>query len=248
MEWILVVIFSVLIILVKKNRSKIKGIVGEKIVAQQLEKVILEGYKVLHDVLIKTENGTSQIDHVVISPYGLLVIETKNYKGWIYGKEESDYWTQVIYKGKFKFRNPIKQNWGHICALKAVLPDYKDVPFHSIIVIAGSAAMKTMHDIRTKVIYPDMLSNTILNHRGIQKLKEEDIEKIYQSLKSKSINDKKGRREHINNIKKAIEDKAINKVNMKCPYCGSEMVRRTSKFGNFLGCSRFPKCKFTKRI
>ena len=31
MEWILVVIFSVLIILVKKNRSKIKGIVGEKL-------------------------------------------------------------------------------------------------------------------------------------------------------------------------------------------------------------------------
>ena len=247
MGWILGVIFIVSIILIKRNRSKIKGIVGERIIAQQLEKVILEDYKVLHDVLIKTENGSAQIDHIVISPYGLLIIETKNYKGWIYGKEESDYWTQVIYNGKFKFRNPIKQNWGHICALKEVLPEYRDVPFHSIIVIAGSATMKTMHDIRTKVIYPDMLYETILIHRGIQKLKEEDIEKICQLLKSKSIDDKKERREHINHVKRVIEDKAINKVNMKCPYCGSEMVRRTGQFGNFLGCSSFPKCKYTKK-
>lgn len=246
MELILAVIFIVSITLIRKNRSKIKGIVGENIIAKQLEKVMLEDYKVLNDILIKTKNGTTQIDHIVISPYGFLIIETKNYKGWIYGTEESDYWTQVIYKGKFKFRNPIKQNWGHICSLKEVLPEYKDVPFHSIIVIAGSAVMKTIHEIRTKVIYPDMLYETILNHRGITKLKEEDVEKIYQSLKLISVDDKKGRKEHINHVKRLIEDKAMNKVYVKCPYCGSEMVRRSGKFGNFLGCSKFPKCKYTK--
>lgn len=247
MGWLLCAIIIVFIILLKRNRAKIKGIVGERIIAQQLEKVILEDYKVLHDILIQTETGTTQIDHVVISPYGFLIVETKNYKGWIYGSEESDYWTQVIYNGKFKFRNPIKQNWGHICALKEVLPEYKEVPFHSIIVIAGSATMKTMHDIRTKVIYPDMLYETILNHRGIQKLKEEDIEKIYGQLKSISIEDKKGRKEHISHVKRVVDEKEMNRVHAKCPYCGSELIKRTGQFGNFLGCSRYPKCRYTRK-
>lgn len=197
--------------------------------------------------MIKTKNGTTQIDHVVISPYGLMIIETKNYKWWIYGKEESEYWTQVIYKNKYRFRNPIKQNWGHICELKEVLPEYKDVPFYSIIVIAGSAKIKTMHDIQTKVIYPGMLYETILNHRGIQKLKEEDIEKIYQSLMILSCDDKKERKEHIQHVKSIIEEREMKKASAQCPYCGSELVRRPGKFGYFLGCSRFPKCRFTKK-
>lgn len=245
MGWIVGTIVLVFIAMLKINRAKIKGIIGERIIAQQLEKVMLEGYKVLHDILIKTENGTAQIDHVVISPYGFLILETKNYKGWIYGREESDYWTQVIYKGKFKFRNPIKQNWGHICALREVLPEYKEVPFHSIIVIAGSAKIRTMHDIRTKVIYPDMLYGTILNHRGIQQLKEEDVEKIYNVLKSISIVDKKGRKEHISQVKRVIDKNIKNSIDIKCPYCGSELVRRKGQYGNFLGCSRYPKCIYT---
>lgn len=56
------------------------------------------------------------IDHVVISKYGVFVIETKNYRGWIIGNEKSEYWTQVIYKRKERLYNPIKQNYGHIKA------------------------------------------------------------------------------------------------------------------------------------
>ena len=38
-------------------------------------------YKVLNDVMVRTQNGkTSQIDHIVVSAYGIFVIETKNYR------------------------------------------------------------------------------------------------------------------------------------------------------------------------
>lgn len=245
MVWVSGAIVLIIIILLKINRAKIKGIIGEKIIAQQLEKVILEGYKILNDILIQTKNGTAQIDHIVISPYGLLVIETKNYKGWIYGREESEYWTQVIYKGKFKFLNPIKQNWGHICALREALPEIKEVPIYSIIVMAGSAKIKTMHDIHTKVIYPDMLYETILNHRGIQQLRGDDVEKIYSTLKSISIIDKELRAGHITQVKKVIDKKNKNSIDKKCPYCGSDLVRRKGQYGNFWGCSTYPKCRYT---
>ena len=34
----------------------------------------------------------------------------------------------------------------------------------------------------------------------------------------------------------------------KCPRCGSPMVLRHGRFGKFLACSRFPKCRATKKI
>lgn len=33
-----------------------------------------------------------------------------------------------------------------------------------------------------------------------------------------------------------------------CPLCNSELVERNGKNGSFLGCSSFPKCRFTKNI
>ncbi|MGI2270001.1 topoisomerase DNA-binding C4 zinc finger domain-containing protein [Staphylococcus cohnii] len=36
--------------------------------------------------------------------------------------------------------------------------------------------------------------------------------------------------------------------NEKCPRCNSELVVRTGKNGQFLGCSNYPNCKYTKSI
>ena len=68
-------------------------------------------YRRLHDVIIPSNNGTAQIDHILVSPFGIFVIETKNYKGWIYGSESQSNWTQVIYKSKHNFQNPLL--WMH---------------------------------------------------------------------------------------------------------------------------------------
>ena len=46
--------------------------------------------------MLATKSGTTQIDHVVVSKYGLFTIETKNYRGKIYGDDARDKWTQVI--------------------------------------------------------------------------------------------------------------------------------------------------------
>jgi hypothetical protein len=107
--WLIIIIIAIIL-----SHPKIKGLIGERRVRKQLSKLPTENYKILNDLIIKGRKVTSQIDHIVISPYGIFVIETKNYKGWIHGSEDSEYWTQTFYKYKTKFRNPIKQNWGHI--------------------------------------------------------------------------------------------------------------------------------------
>ena len=81
---ILFVIVIVLIVVYRLNSPKYKGAIGESRVARQLDKLKDEEYKVFNDVLIRTGRGSSQIDHIVISIYGIFVIETKNYSGWIH--------------------------------------------------------------------------------------------------------------------------------------------------------------------
>ena len=50
--------------------------------------------------------------------------------------------------------------------------------------------------------------------------------------------------EHTENIKKMKDDMKNN----ICPRCGSTLVARHGKNGDFMGCSGYPKCRFTKKI
>ncbi len=110
-----------------------------------LRKLNSDKYILMNDVIIPNPNSstnTAQIDHIVLSVYGIFVIETKNYSGWIFGSPNARNWTQVVYHKKNQFQNPIKQNWGHIYALSAYLklPRYK---FHNIVCFVGDAEFKT---------------------------------------------------------------------------------------------------------
>ena len=74
---------------------------------------------------------STQIDHLIVSPYGLFIIETKNHKGFIFGDMDNKIWTQVlngengkrVYGGRthYTFYNPVKQNQGHILELSKQL-------------------------------------------------------------------------------------------------------------------------------
>ena len=87
-------------------KPTIKGWFGEEVIALYLRKLPPDEYTVLNDIILSTENGTTQIDHIVVSVYGVFVIETKNYKGWIFGGEKSAQWTQNIYGKKKQFYEP----------------------------------------------------------------------------------------------------------------------------------------------
>ena len=106
---ILAIIICILAILLFRLLPS-KGKVGEKRVASILKKLPDDSYKVINDLLLSSNGYSTQIDHIIISIYGIFVIETKFYQGWIYGGENSEYWTQNIYGNKYQLRNPIHQN------------------------------------------------------------------------------------------------------------------------------------------
>lgn len=115
-------------------------------------------YYLFKDVLLSTENGTTQIDHVLFSRFGIFVIETKNMKGWIFGEENQTKWTQQIYKHKSYFQNPVYQNFKHKRALESVLnADASTVK--SIVVFIGGATFK--NQMPSNVVYGSGLKKFI---------------------------------------------------------------------------------------
>lgn len=123
------------------NSPIAKGFVGELGVRFALSKLDKEDFRVLHNITLSDGKKTTQIDHVVIGRTGIFVIETKNYKGWIFGSENSAKWTQTIYNSKRQFQNPIRQNYGHIKMLEHYFPGYKQ-PMVSIISFSGNSTLK----------------------------------------------------------------------------------------------------------
>jgi hypothetical protein len=134
-----------LLLLIKIWRlPSVKGWFGEKLVEWALKRLPATDYHVFHDLYFPRPDGkgTTQVDHLVVSRFGLFVIETKNYQGWIFGSEKQRTWTQSIYKKKFKFQSPLHQNKLHINALAAFL-DLPKSDFHNIIYFIGECTLKT---------------------------------------------------------------------------------------------------------
>jgi hypothetical protein len=247
----LLVIFSVIALLIIfkyiSTSPKHIGAIGESRVAHQLIKLDKNRYSVLNDVLLKYENVISQIDHIVVSIYGIFVIETKNYNGWIFGNENSEYWTQVIYRFKSRFRNPIKQNWSHIFILKKILSDFKNIKYHPIVVFSGNAELKTTESTAT-VTYVEFLYQIIHNKSTEKYLTIDEVNRICNKLHNYSIDKtRKNRIEHSKQIFYHIDERKEFDLKMECPKCGNMLVYREGRFGPFWGCSNFPKCHYTKK-
>jgi restriction system protein len=136
----------ILMILVKfAGTAGFKGWFGEKLVIEAgLKKLDPSLYGHYNDLYLPRPDGqgTTQIDHVVVSPFGIFVIETKNYKGWIFGSEKQRQWTQQIYRAKHRFQNPLHQNYLHIRALAQFL-GVSEKSCRSLVFFIGDAEFKT---------------------------------------------------------------------------------------------------------
>jgi len=124
--------------------ARFKGWLGEASVNRGLRRLDLSQYQLFHDLYLPRPDGkgTTQIDHIVVSPFGVFVIETKNYKGWIFGDEKQRQWTQQIYRRKNRFQNPLHQNQLHVRALMDFLA-MPESAFRSLIFFIGDAIFKT---------------------------------------------------------------------------------------------------------
>lgn len=254
--WWLVLIMAAIPVL-KLFAPIIKGKVGEGVV-NLAAKLRLDPtvYHLIKDVTIPSNKGTTQIDHVIVSRYGLFVIETKNYTGWIYADAKSRKWTQVIFRQKHRFQNPLHQNHGHVRALSELL----DIPLdkiHGVVCFMGDATFKTA--------IPEgvFLAGRYVNHiESFQTpvFSPEEVAGMLETIESGRLRRGfKTNRLHVQQLKArhatyqapawALPESSAE----TCPKCGAEMVLRTAKRGasagnQFWGCSGYPKCRTIKSI
>ena len=223
----------------------IKGKLGEKSVAATLSFLPADEYTVLNDMMFKIGNRTTQIDHIVISTHGIFVIETKNYKGWIYGSSYRDYWTQNIWGNKYSLYNPIFQNQNHIKFLISkfsILHEYRDYIF-PVIVFLRASRLNISGDSNC-VLWRSQL-NRYIKSCPYNVMTRTDCDNIASILSDENISDKNERTTHKQNVNQAIIT-YHNKVNSGiCPRCGGQLVLRSGKCGEFWGCSNFPRCRYT---
>ncbi len=129
-------------------KSERRGMAGEMRVGAHL-RTLPRGYIVLNDFMMPAGDGaTTQIDHIVVSEFGIFVLETKNYSGWIFGDAKRREWVQTLPRGrhrakKSRFQNPIHQNWRHICALADNLGISRDY-FKSVVVFTEGCEFKSV--------------------------------------------------------------------------------------------------------
>jgi len=220
-----------------------KGIVGEFIInifaTWKLDKDV---YHLIKNVTLPTDAGTTQIDHIIVSIYGVFVVETKNLKGWIFGSPNQKMWTQKIYKHTNKFQNPLHQNYKHTKSLQSLL-NLKDSQVHSVIVFIGDSEFKTpMPDNVTfgmgYIRYIESKTEAVLTPKQVVEV----TNAIEDGRLARTF---RNHREHVRHVQTIVAEKAAKNL---CPKCGSTMVlRETKKGGNagkpFWGCSSFPKCR-----
>jgi len=231
-----------------------KGVIGEMQV-NLAAKFLLDKskYTLFKNVTLPTEDGSTQIDHVIVSKYGVFVIETKNMKGWIFGSEKQKTWTQKIYRHTSKFQNPLHQNYKHTQTLQTAL-NIDPTTIFSVVVFVGDSTFKTaMPD---NVVYAGGYIRYIKN-KTQPVLTESEVKDICSNISMDRLKPSlKTHRDHVKHVKtivaekqRPIEVKPVldNAVN-PCPKCGESMVLRTAKRGDnqgkqFWGCSRYPICR-----
>ena len=222
--------------------SSFKGWVGEA-QGSLAAKIRLDSqiYRSINNVTIPTANGTTQIDHVIVSKYGIFVVETKNIKGWIYGDEKQPQWTQVLFGKKYHFQNPLRQNYRHTKALSEFL-GIGHSKIHSVIMFWSECEFKTP-------MPPNVLDRGYSAHIKSKTevlFSDEEVDEICEAINSGRLPKSwSTRRQHLNSLKERLTSDTT------CPKWGGKLVPRTARKGpnagkQFYGCSRFPSCRYTR--
>ncbi|MBU2981269.1 NERD domain-containing protein [Lentibacter algarum] len=238
------------------NTPERKGARGERLVHNALTSVLSEpDYKVLTDLILPIAGGTTQIDHLVLSRFGIFVIETKNMSGWIFGGADQQKWTQVQKRSKRSFQNPLRQNYAHVKAVQKIL-NVDQSTLHNFVVFTGTAEPKTAMPESVAWGLKDL--GKLIALQKMQILTDVQVDTYSKKLRGEALEGTKAmRNEHLKNLEKKVAAKkrtptkipAVSSGQIACPRCGAEMIKRTNRRTGdaFWGCSSFPKCKGTRK-
>lgn len=190
----------------KRNEAKIKGNRGERKLCRSLKRLNLPGkVNVLRDCLFQAEWGTSQIDALAVTRYGIIVCEMKNHQGTIYGTVGESNWTVKVGDNCNDLYSPIKQNNSHVSTLIHLLKDrFPNMRFLPIVVFGAHATLHIQNS-RNKVCNIQNLHKVITRQLGSEVLSDQEVDAVTSFLKEKQITGHNARRNHITRVQLKAE-------------------------------------------
>ncbi|MBX0313342.1 topoisomerase DNA-binding C4 zinc finger domain-containing protein [Planomicrobium glaciei] len=129
--------------------------------------------------------------------------------------------------------------------LEHYFPGYKQ-PMVSIVSFSGNSVLKKV-DVASSHIHVLHTASIVRAIRSYQEtiLSKPAIAAFTEHLEKANIKDPKLKKQHVQTIKETEHRKKRQFSANICPNCGSPLVSRIGKHGNFKGCSSFPTCRFT---
>lgn len=190
------------------SEAERRGAIGEWQMLQHLKSSLPlggdDGYRIIHNVMLEDDNGeTTQIDFIVISKFGVFVIEAKFYHAWIFANASSAQWVATYPNGENrKFQNPLRQNFRHICVISERTGIDRDLII-PIVAFGPRSIFKT--EMPAGVMHFPDVANHILSFNKVV-IKPEQLDEIVDVLTAWNNDIDKAKKEsHSNNLKKKHE-------------------------------------------
>lgn len=141
---LLMKIFASLLFAMTFGNSVWLGRVAEKQLARLLRKTFGRQPLTYQNIVLPTPQGDwTEIDQLLLTPYGIFVLEVKNYRGWIFGSPDQPKWTVQHFRRKHQFMNPLHQNAKH-CRAVASLLSLPLAQIRSVVAFSRRARFKTV--------------------------------------------------------------------------------------------------------
>ena len=260
MEW-----FASLRALLGLDAAINKGIEGEEAVAAKLAEKGWFRVKglCLRNLYLPVPEGTAEIDLLYLTRKGIFVIESKNYTGWIFGREDEPEWSVSVYVGRswlgrtktetHALYNPIWQNAGHVRALEALVGE--EVPLWPVVVFTGRCRLEDVEwDSEDVSVCKLEELPRVLRRTGRKTLSQREVRALYDQLEPYTRASWGQKRAHVRQVRRIEREQAKPwGLPGRCPWCGAELVLRTARQGSnagrrFYGCSRYPDCRYTRDL
>lgn len=193
----------------QQHGIKKAGRQGENEVSKQLKSLDRKRFKRIDNMLIKfKKGGSTQLDHVLVTPGGIIAIETKNFNGQIIGDIKQRNWTQVNNNGRnskrHEFYSPVMQNDGHVKAINYILSRKHDVPVYSMIAFSPKADLSKIRGSRRdlRIVDFENMNREVLNISKKRVMDDSQIKEVYKLLKSEDSSGIIEDMKHVQNVKK----------------------------------------------
>jgi len=170
----------------RKYRIYNGGLQGEKTVTKLLCKTLNDDYYLLNDIYL--QGGGGDIDHIVLGPNGVFVLETKNWSGKI--TCNGDGWQRP---GKHYMGSPsrqVKRNAAKIMRLiesTSVLGSLS-IWVEGIVVFTNSNVKLNINNPTVPILTLHQLTSHITTHKTVNQLNRQQLEQIAKEIQNKAAN------------------------------------------------------------